>query len=326
MSSSTSAAVLSVPPTTTASQTAAVYLPYPPAQQQQPAGYGAPPVTAPSGYYPSASGASASSSTYAAYASQSQAQGSYTSSTSGSTYAPVQPAYQTSSTTSHQQYPQHPHHTPSHGSTQAPAPMPLSVPAYIYPSTTPYASYPSGTSSAYTSPSPAPASVAPVHHAPSTTHAHPVMHITTAIPRSGSKRTAEAAFSPTSASFAQDVSLPPAKTRSVRLASGSGISLRIPDVVTSGQGSSAGGSSASPLEGLGSFERMSIGGNASRGGSPTREREEREERERERERQRGRESVLPKTLSSKYSYSNDGRRGAGPQVCIFLPFTRLLAG
>ena len=86
---------------------------------------------------------------------------------------------------------------------------------------------------------------------------------------------------------------------------------------------SAGADSASPLEGLG-LERMSLGGNASRAASPVREWQREREREREeRERERERVGVLPKTLSSAYSYAmEDVRRAAagGPQVSYFILF------
>ena len=136
--------------------------------------------------------------------------------------------------------------------------------------------------------------------------------------RPSSKRTADNAFSPTStASFAL---AQPSK----RPVSMGGLSMNM-NVGSSGPHSTG----TSPLDGLQSFSRMSLG----MGGSPSegtherererekererveREREAEAERERERERQKARPP--PVTLSTAYSYGNHGKSPRVPQVSFF---------
>ncbi|KAF8880915.1 hypothetical protein CPB84DRAFT_260124 [Gymnopilus junonius] len=166
---------------------------------------------------------------------------------------------------------------------QAPAAPQPSYPSYTYLST----SYPSGTNSAFSS---------PTHRSSAPT---------------GAKRTAEAAFSPTSATFTH---LP--SKRPVSMHGGMGISLRIPETqIGPSSGSSAsGGASASPLDGLQSFERMSLSGGASGSAAPSPSpvrnlNPPKEQKGSTSSYSNSRSSVVPQTLSTAYDYSvNDDRR------------------
>ena len=175
----------------------------------------------------------------------------------------------------------------SHSAQASPSPA---LPVFSYTSSNSYAQPSSASSSAYT-------------HQP-----HPQQ-------RPSSKRTADNAFSPTStASFAL---AQPSK----RPVSMGGLNMNM-NVNSSGSHSTG----ASPLDGLQSFSRMSLG----MGGSPSegtherekerekererveREREAEAEKERERERQKARPP--PVTLSTAYSYDSHGRSPRIPQV------------
>jgi len=178
----------------------------------------------------------------------------------------------------------------SHSAQAPPSPAP---PVFSYTSSNSYAQPSSASSSAYT-------------------HQQPQQQ------RPSSKRTADSAFSPTStASFAL---AQPSK----RPVSMGGLSM---NMNASSSGSHSNG--ASPLDGLQSFSRMSLG----MGGSPSegaherererekeRERVERErevEAERERERERQKARPPPVTLSTAYSYDSHGRSPRVPQVSFF---------
>lgn len=127
----------------------------------------------------------------------------------------------------------------------------------------------------------------------------------------GGKRTAEAAFSPTSAVFATV----PSK-RPISIHGGMGISLRIPETNAQqqgqGHGMSSGPSNLSPLEGLQNFERMSL---TSNNPSPAKDRSmAAKEKSKENNRSRWRASAVPQTLSSTYSYSVENDKKNRPQV------------
>jgi hypothetical protein len=108
-------------------------------------------------------------------------------------------------------------------------------------------------------------------------------------PRSGSKRSAAAAFSPTSASFSN---IPHKRPVS--------ISLHIPEL---GSGNGSNSSSHSPLEGLQSFAKMSLA-------SP-----HAPQQSSQRTPSHTRRDSVPETLVTAYSV-DEGRRTAPPQVCI----------
>ena len=173
----------------------------------------------------------------------------------------------------------------------SPSPAP---PVFSYTSSNSYAQPSSASSSAYT-------------------HQQPPQQ------RPSSKRTADNAFSPTStASFAL---AQPSK----RPVSMGGLSM---NMNASSSGSHSNG--ASPLDGLQSFSKMSLGmGGSPSDGAHEREREREKERERverereaeaekERERERQKARPPPVTLSTAYSYDSHGRSPRVPQVSFFI--------
>ena len=114
-------------------------------------------------------------------------------------------------------------------------------------------SYPQPSHSVVSHPEPLPSLPVPTMSYSSTNTSHYISTLTgSPTPRSGSKRSAQDAFSPTSASFSQ---LPNKRPLSM--------SLQIPEYRQSLSSGSTSSHSSSPLEGLQSFSKMSINTNHS---------------------------------------------------------------
>ena len=126
-------------------------------------------------------------------------------------------------------------------------------------------------------------------------------------PRSGSKRSAQDAFSPTSASFSQ---LPNKRPPSM--------SLQIPEYRPSLSSGSTSSHSSSPLEGLQSFSKMSINTNHSpiETGTPWAENGTGIERAVPTTATPARNTIVPETLVTAY-LMDEGKKSTAPQVGFF---------
>ena len=132
-------------------------------------------------------------------------------------------------------------------------------------------------------------------------------------PRSGSKRSAQDAFSPTSASFSQ----PPCK-RPLSM------SLQIPEYRQSLNSGSTSSHSSSPLEGLQSFSKMSINTNHSpiETNSPWAENGTGIDRVVPTTATPARNSIVPETLVTAY-LMDEGKKSTAPQVGFYVKHFQL---